>query len=81
LVIEGAAGRAGAPPATARSVPSLETEIERGWFFDGRTGERLNASVIRPAATAQGWRSRDRGDPARGARRPRAARLVDASGA
>ena len=47
MVIEGAAGRAGAPPATARSVPSLETEIERGWFFDSTIGELLNASVTR----------------------------------
>jgi hypothetical protein len=47
LVIEGAAGRADAPPATTPSVPSLNSEIERGWFFDSRTGERLNASVTR----------------------------------
>jgi hypothetical protein len=41
LVIEGTAGRADAPPATAPSIPSLESEIERGWFFDSRTGELL----------------------------------------
>ena len=46
LIIEGSAGRIEAPAGTAPSEPSLEFAIQRDWFFDGKTGELLNATVI-----------------------------------
>jgi hypothetical protein len=45
LVIEGRAGRTLAPAATAPSEPSLESAIERDFFFDSRTGALLRATV------------------------------------
>jgi hypothetical protein len=45
LIIEGPAGRIEAPPETAPSEPSLESAIRRDWFFDGKTGELLRATV------------------------------------
>src|SRR5919106_1124490 len=45
LAIEGSAGRIDAPAATAPSEPSLDSAIQRDWFFDGKTGELLSASV------------------------------------
>jgi hypothetical protein len=45
LLIEGNAGRIEAPPGTAPSEPSLESAIQREWFFDSRTGELLHATV------------------------------------
>jgi hypothetical protein len=47
LVVEGSAGRLEAPAATAPSEPSLEPAIQREWFFDGKTGELLHATVTR----------------------------------
>jgi Family of unknown function (DUF6134) len=47
LVVEGRAGRIEAPPGTAPSEPSLEFAIRREWFFDGKTGELLKATVTR----------------------------------
>lgn len=45
LIIEGPAGRIEAPTETAPSEPSLESAIRRDWFFDGKTGELLRATV------------------------------------
>jgi Family of unknown function (DUF6134) len=45
LVIEGRAGRTLAPATTAPSEPSLESAIERDFFFDSRTGALLRATV------------------------------------
>jgi hypothetical protein len=45
LAIEGRAGRTLAPAATAPSEPSLESAIERDFFFDSRTGALLRATV------------------------------------
>jgi hypothetical protein len=45
LVVEGRAGRIEAPAATAPSEPSLERAIRRDWFFDGKTGALLHATV------------------------------------
>jgi hypothetical protein len=45
LAIEGSAGRIDAPAATAPSEPSLDSAIQRDWFFDGKTGELLSGSV------------------------------------
>jgi hypothetical protein len=47
LIIEGRAGRIEAPFSAAPSEPSLESAIQRDWFFDSKTGELLNARVIR----------------------------------
>jgi Family of unknown function (DUF6134) len=45
LVIEGKAGRIEAPAGAAPSEPSLEAAIRRDWFFDGKTGALLAATV------------------------------------
>jgi hypothetical protein len=45
LVIEVRAGRTLAPAATAPSEPSLESAIDRDFFFDSRTGLLLRATV------------------------------------
>jgi hypothetical protein len=45
LVVEGSAGRIEAPATTAPSEPSLERAIRRDWFFDGKTGALLHATV------------------------------------
>jgi len=45
LIVEGRAGRTLAPPGTAPSEPSLERAIRRDRFFDGKTGELLDAKV------------------------------------
>ena len=45
LIIQGPAGRIEAPTETAPSEPSLESAIRRDWFFDGKTGELLRATV------------------------------------
>jgi hypothetical protein len=45
LIVKGRAGRTLAPPGTAPSEPSLDSAIQRDWFFDGKTGELLSASV------------------------------------
>jgi Domain of unknown function (DUF6134) len=45
LIVEGRARRTLAPPGTAPSEPSLDSAIQRDWFFDGKTGELLSASV------------------------------------
>lgn len=50
LIVQGRAGRLEAPAETAPSEPSLESAVQRDWFFDGKTGELLRARVTRAGA-------------------------------